>query len=99
MSDDDLTLQLIAERLRSLRELFDTRFDSMEQQVRATRDLPRRIERLETKVDDGMRRVEHLEEDEDTGAEWRRTQLPVIVLTLALVMVGLGQVLAAVLHA
>jgi hypothetical protein len=90
--DDDLTLAVIAERLRSIRMLSETGFENIQRQLDGVRDLPVRVEHLAGRMSAVEARLEDIEGTGMRGIEFRRGTLPIILLTLALVMTSLGAV-------
>ena len=95
---DDLNLELIAERLASLTKITELQFASLKNDLEDMKSIPERVSKLETRFGDGMRRLEALEAGGVRRSEWGRKDLPMILITIALVAVGLAQMLGSVLH-
>lgn len=94
--EDEITLQVISERLKSLRDLSETGFINIQRQLDDVRDLPIRVEKLSGRVDAVEQRIGDIEDVGTRGSEWRRASLPIILLTLALVVVGVATILAQI---
>lgn len=96
--EDEVTLQLIAERMRGLRDLTDQGFKDMQRQLDAVSELPARVTALEVSQEALEERVGRVEESGTRGVEWRRGSLPMILLTLAIVVLSLVAILQQFLH-
>lgn len=93
---DELTLAVIAERLRTIRLLSENGFENIHRELVPLRDLPVKVEHLSGRLMAAEQRLEDLEDTGTRGIEWRRASLPIIFLTLALVLTGVGSILTQV---
>jgi hypothetical protein len=91
-ANEQVTLELIAERLRGLDRVTTQGFKGLDDKFETVKDLPVIVERLATKQEAQDKRLVVLETGEERSFEWRRGQLPTLVLTLLVVIVGAIQV-------
>lgn len=95
MSDvDRVTLELVAERIKGLSALTDQGFKDMQRQLDEVRGLPTIVGKMSSDFAGLERRVTAIEDDRGRGAEFRRGNLPIILLTLALAITSLVSVLS-----
>ena len=94
--EEQLTLLVIAERINSLREVSMLNFQSIREQLDIYRNLPVKVERLEGEMNAVKEDVAELKETSVRGVEFRRGSLPIILLTLALVLTGVGTILTQI---
>ena len=83
---DQITLQLVAERIKGLSKLTERGFIDIQRQLDDVRGLPTIVSQLQANVTALISRVDAIEEDRTKGAEFRRGNLPIILLTLALAL-------------
>lgn len=93
--EEQLTLLVIAERMRSLREISEYNFRNIRDQLDVYKGLPVKVEKVSGRLDSMELEIRELKETGTRGVEWRRGGLPIIFLTIALCLVGVAQALAA----
>lgn len=93
---EDLTLAVIAERLRTIRLLSENGFENLHKELEPLRELPVKVEHLTGRIVAVEQRLDDVEDVSMRGVEWRRASLPIIFLTLALVLTGVGTILTQV---
>lgn len=86
---DDITLQLVAERLKGLRDITERGFVDIQRQLDDVKDLPVAFSRLQADHDALNKRLSAVEDSMRAGGEWKRGSLPVIVLTLGLLLTSI----------
>lgn len=101
---DQVTLQLVAERIKSLSRLTEQGFDDMQRQLDDVRGLPKEVAALKERQEAHERRVRDSQAAQDKridamanadgrGSEWRRGSLPIILLTCVLALTSLVAVI------
>ena len=93
---DQVTLQLVAERIRGLSRLTEQGFVDIQRQLDRVSELPAVVSELRTSHVSLEQRVAAIESDRSRGAEFRRGSLPLIFLTLVL---ALTSIIAILVHA
>lgn len=93
---DNVTLQLVAERIRGLSRLTEQGFTDLQRQLDDVRGLPSIVSQLNSNYGALERRVTAIEDDRSRGAEFRRGSLPIILLTLALAITSLGALITQI---
>ena len=97
--------QTLAE-VRGLRDLVKAETSAIQRQLDTVADLPSRMAKIEEKVEaldererdsdaNMARRVDALENNQTGNRDWRRSQLPIIILTIFLALAGIAQVIVA----
>lgn len=105
-SPNRATIAGLDAKVDGLTQLVRAETGAIQRQLDAVADLPARMAKVEGKVEaldererasdaDMDRRVSNLEGGARGDRNWRRSQLPIIVLTIFLVLVGIAQIIAS----
>lgn len=91
-ANEQVTLQVVVERLKGLDRVTRQGFKGLDEKFETVKELPVVVAELSTEVKSHGRRLEVIEDNDDRSHEWRRGQLPTLVLTLAIVILGAVQI-------
>lgn len=109
----EVTPDVLMARLEGLSTLVSDGFKNIQRQLDAVGDLPVKVEGLErdyrsfrdyyaARHQALVDRVENLEEKDrhadERGQEWRKSSLPMIILTIVMAVTAIGGLVAAFLH-
>lgn len=92
---EQVTLQLVAERVKGLSKLTEQGFVDIQRQLDDVRGLPAVVERISSDHSALEKRVTAMEKDRGRGVEFRRGSLPIILLTCVLALTSLIAVIQA----